>query len=71
VLSETRNGPVAMQYLKPGWTFDNKRPCLARHAAAANSFERLMLIRHSASQSRNDDQRANDFCARALEFAGD
>lgn len=25
-----RNDAVAMQYLIPGWTFDNKRPCLMR-----------------------------------------
>jgi glucarate dehydratase len=25
-----RDDAVAMQYLKPGWTFDNKRPCLVR-----------------------------------------
>jgi glucarate dehydratase len=25
-----RNDAVAMQYLIPGWTFDNKRPCLVR-----------------------------------------
>ena len=25
-----RDDAVAMQYLVPGWTFDNKRPCLAR-----------------------------------------
>ncbi len=25
-----RNDAVAMQYLLPGWTFDNKRPCLVR-----------------------------------------
>jgi len=25
-----RDDVVAMQYLKPGWTFDNKRPCLVR-----------------------------------------
>jgi hypothetical protein len=38
---------------------------------AANSFERLMFIRHPAAQSRNNNQRANDFCARALELVGD
>src|SRR5258707_12106134 len=32
----------------------------------ANSFEWLMLVRHPASQSRNNIQRTNDFCARAL-----
>jgi glucarate dehydratase len=25
-----RDDALAMQYLKPGWTFDNKRPCLVR-----------------------------------------
>jgi len=25
-----RNDAVAMQYLVPGWTYDNKRPCLVR-----------------------------------------
>jgi len=25
-----RDDAIAMQYLKPGWTFDNKRPCLVR-----------------------------------------
>ena len=25
-----RDDAAAMQYLKPGWTFDNKRPCLVR-----------------------------------------
>jgi glucarate dehydratase len=25
-----RDDAVAMQYLIPGWTFDNKRPCLVR-----------------------------------------
>jgi len=25
-----RDDAVAMQYLIPGWTFDRKRPCLAR-----------------------------------------
>jgi glucarate dehydratase len=25
-----RDDAVAMQYLKPGWTFDGKRPCLVR-----------------------------------------
>jgi len=25
-----RDDAVAMQYLMPGWTFDNKRPCLVR-----------------------------------------
>ena len=25
-----RDDAVAMQYLVPGWTFDRKRPCLAR-----------------------------------------
>ena len=25
-----RDDAVAMQYLKPGWTFDNRRPCLVR-----------------------------------------
>jgi len=25
-----RNDSIAMQYLIPGWTFDNKRPCLVR-----------------------------------------
>jgi glucarate dehydratase len=25
-----RDDAAAMQYLSPGWTFDNKRPCLAR-----------------------------------------
>src|SRR5260370_9566839 len=32
----------------------------------ANSFEWLMLVRRPASQSRNNIQRTNDFCARAL-----
>jgi glucarate dehydratase len=26
----SRDDAVAMQYLVPGWTFDNKRPCLVR-----------------------------------------
>ncbi len=26
----TRDDATAMQYLIPGWTFDNKRPCLLR-----------------------------------------
>ncbi|MCB1773048.1 MAG: glucarate dehydratase, partial [Gammaproteobacteria bacterium] len=25
-----RDDAVAMQYLVPGWTFDNKRPCMVR-----------------------------------------
>jgi glucarate dehydratase len=25
-----RNDAIAMQYLIPGWKFDNKRPCLVR-----------------------------------------
>lgn len=25
-----RNDSVAMQFMIPGWTFDNKRPCLVR-----------------------------------------
>jgi glucarate dehydratase len=25
-----RDDAAAMQYLKPGWVFDNKRPCLVR-----------------------------------------
>lgn len=25
-----RDDALAMQYLRPGWTFDNKRPCLVR-----------------------------------------
>jgi glucarate dehydratase len=25
-----RDDAAAMQYLIPGWTFDNKRPCLVR-----------------------------------------
>jgi glucarate dehydratase len=25
-----RDDAAAMQYLKSGWTFDNKRPCLVR-----------------------------------------
>jgi glucarate dehydratase len=25
-----RDDAVAMQYLKPGWTFDSRRPCLVR-----------------------------------------
>ena len=25
-----RNDAMGMQYLIPGWTFDNKRPCLVR-----------------------------------------
>jgi glucarate dehydratase len=25
-----RDDAAAMQYLVPGWTFDRKRPCLAR-----------------------------------------
>ena len=25
-----RNDAMAMQYLIPGWTFDNKRPCMVR-----------------------------------------
>jgi glucarate dehydratase len=25
-----RDDAVAMQFLLPGWTFDNKRPCLLR-----------------------------------------
>jgi glucarate dehydratase len=25
-----RDDSVAMQYLIPGWKFDNKRPCLVR-----------------------------------------
>jgi len=25
-----RDDAVAMQYLIPNWTFDNKRPCLVR-----------------------------------------
>ena len=25
-----RDDSVAMQFLTPGWTFDNKRPCLVR-----------------------------------------
>jgi glucarate dehydratase len=25
-----RDDSVAMQFLIPGWTFDNKRPCLVR-----------------------------------------
>jgi len=25
-----RNDAMAMQYLIPNWTFDDKRPCLAR-----------------------------------------
>ena len=25
-----RDDALAMQYLIPGWTFDNKRPCLVR-----------------------------------------
>jgi glucarate dehydratase len=27
---DARNDAIAMQYLIPGWTFDNKRPCLVR-----------------------------------------
>jgi glucarate dehydratase len=26
----SRDDAMAMQYLIPGWTFDNKRPCLVR-----------------------------------------
>jgi glucarate dehydratase len=25
-----RDDAIAMQYLIPGWSFDNKRPCLVR-----------------------------------------
>ncbi|TPV67890.1 glucarate dehydratase, partial [Klebsiella pneumoniae] len=25
-----RDDAMAMQYLIPGWTFDNKRPCMVR-----------------------------------------
>ena len=25
-----RNDAVGMQYLIPGWTFDNKKPCMVR-----------------------------------------
>ena len=25
-----RDDAIAMQYLIPGWTFDNKKPCLVR-----------------------------------------
>jgi hypothetical protein len=41
-----RDDAVAMQYLMPGWTFDNKRPCLVRQrhivipAEATPSFPR-------------------------------
>ncbi len=28
--SSARDDAAAMQYLSPGWTFNNKRPCLVR-----------------------------------------